>query len=274
VDDPGRPAVVEAPRPIAPGIDRRRSYLPLALLLAAIAILLVKPWGGGTDRDAAPSGSPGAAVATPLGPAAGGAAGAPTTPVATPVDPLAGLVVTCGSPSGWRAATLQAWAGRPAQIRSWIAIEPVEASGPLDPRIPFAPVATDRVTAIGYCAPLDELQRPPATAGAELWALRDGGALRLSLVLVEPASPNALGGLWLPGPEVPRGSGPAGAWPPGRYAIRVASPGGDYARWMGVEILDLGRLRPPSAPSASPDGPGTSGSPGASAAPAPAPATP
>ena len=171
----------------------------------------------------------------------------------TPGALAAGLDETCGSPSGWRAATLQDWAGRSTPIRSWIAIEPVTASGAADPAVPFAPVATGIVTAIGYCAPLGDAERPPAAAVASLWAVRDGQAIPLSLLPLEPSSPDALGGLWRRPPEVtdePAGSGPVTDRGPRRRLaagpLRRSSspaPGGDYHRWLGIEIADLSLLR-------------------------------
>ncbi len=263
-----QPAFDEAPRRIASATDPRRLYAVIVVLLGVIVVLAIRPWGddaappanGGVEPATAP-----AALATSLDPGA-------SPPTAPPVGPEAGLDVTCGSPSGWRAATLQAWAGREQPIRSWIAIEPVEAQSALDPSIPFAPVATGVVTAIGYCAPLGDAERPPAVAVASLWALAGDRAVPLTLLPLEPAAPDALGGLWLRPPEVTGdlagapspGAGSSGApssstpavpggaelWPPGRYAIELASPGGDYHRWLGIEIADLalGHAVPVPAP--------------------------
>ncbi len=288
MDEREQPDFDEAPRRIASGTDPRRLYAVIVVLLGVIVVLAIRPWGGDTAAPANPGQAPqtGAAAVSPTATTAtpgGPDASAPTVP---PVGPRAGLDVTCGSPSGWRAATLQAWAGRDEPIRSWIAIEPVEAADALDPSIPFAPVATGVVTALGYCAPLGDAERPPAVAVASMWALADDHAVPLTLVPLEPATPDALGGLWLRPPEVtddlagasapgplaagassspeasspsapessaasaPAAAGGAALWPPGRYAIELASPGGDYRRWLGVEIADLDQLHPtpPAAP--------------------------
>ena len=246
---------------VVSGADPRPLYAVIVVLLAVIVVLAIRPWGG---EAMPPDGSD-------QGRASPGQAGEPTeapdpslaeAPTPGPPDDVAALVETCGSPSGWRAATLQAWAGRSQPIRSWIAVTPVEASGPLDPVIPFAPVATGIVTAIGYCAPLDEATRPPAVARASLWAIRDGRETPLSLIPLEPDSPDALGGLWSRPGEVTGGETSPGVWPPGRYVVEVASPGGEYRRWLGIEIADLALLR------ASPSAPAPSGSPVASSSPA------
>ena len=240
----------------------------IGALCVVIVILLIRPWSDGdrqvpaSEVDTRVQGS--GTDATPI--ASGTDGEAATT--ASPLDPLA---VTCGTPSGWRAATLQAWRGRAEPIRSWIAIQPVSASGPLDPRIPFVPVATGVVTAVGYCAPSDD-SRPPMVARTSLWAVSRAVARPLSALPLEPATPNALGGLWLAPPELdtpgPRqtapsppdgsddGASPGGSagvmdgtprlWPPGRYALQVAAPGGAYEVWLGVEIEDLSVLASPS----------------------------
>jgi hypothetical protein len=262
VDDPDEPGFTEPPHSIVSRTDPRRLYAVIAVLLVVIVVLAIRPWGGdgGPPREgnvAQPSaGRPASATPPP-----DASAGAEPTPGAV----AAGLDETCGSPSGWRAATLQDWAGRSTPIRSWIAIEPVTASGAADPAVPFAPVATGIVTAIGYCAPLGDAERPPAASVASLWAVRDGQAIPLSLLPLEPSSPDALGGLWRRPPEVtdePVAPGqsptvaPADVWPPGRYVVELAAPGGDYHRWLGIEIADLSLLRasavPPSAAAPSP----------------------
>ena len=221
-------------------------------LSAVIVVLLIRPWGEGLE---APSdeGGIGLAVTPVASVEATGADGETGSPTSS-LDPM---LLTCGAPSGWRAATLQAWPGRAEPIRSWIAVDPVVASGPLDPRIPFVPVATGIVTAVGYCAPPDD-SRPPAIARTSMWAVSDGVATPLSLLPLEPAIPNSQGGLWLAPPELerstpgasdapPSADGAPRLWPPGRYALQVAVPDGVFAEWIGVEVKDLSLLTLPSA---------------------------
>ena len=235
----------------------------IAALIVVILLLAIAPWENG-NLDLPPTASETGAHASArdaAAPATGGDGEADSS--VSPTVPLDPLAVTCGAPSGWRAATLQAWSGRTEPIRSWIAIQPVAARGPLDPRIPFVPVATGIVTAVGYCAPSDD-SRPPAAARTSLWAVSNGVATPLALLPLEPATPNALGGLWMAPPELDRptpvGSEPSpspGAsvggtvaqprlWPPGRYALQVAVPGGVYDRWLGVDVVDLSPRTSPS----------------------------
>ena len=246
------------------GADPRRPYAVIAILLVVIVVLAIRPWGDDQSRPAVGPVPPGEGQAVDRTALPEGSIGSEPTPAEAGL----GVRETCGSPSGWRAATRQEWAGRSTPIRSWIAIEPVTASNPLDPAIPFAPVATWIVTAIGYCAPVAEASRPPAVALASLWAIRNGQATPLSLRPLEPASPDALGGLWGRPPEVDDdpGSSPSAtgsdAWPPGRYVIEVATMGGAYRQWLGIEVLDLALLRAsPSSAVPSPSAESSSASP-------------
>lgn len=244
---------------VAPGAGGRRPLIPAVAIVAALLIGALRPWdlfggpAGGPGRDG--SGSDAGFTDAPGAPARGSLPGEQpgVTPVGSP-SPDQGLDLssTCGWPSGWRAATLQVWLGRAGTIRSWIATDPIAATGPLDPRIPFSPVATDLVTALGYCAPLEGGPQPPATARASLWAIRSGAAIPLTPVVLEPAEPNALGGLWRPAPEVGVVVHGRPAWATGRYVIEVRSPDGTFDRWLGIEIEDLGARRGEPSATASP----------------------
>ena len=237
----------EPPHGVVSGTDPRRLYAVIAVLLAVIVVLAIRPWGDDAttpDRtgDGQASGGLGGQAGEPTDTPDASLAAAPTP--ALPGD-AAALAETCGSPSGWRAATLQEWTGRSTPIRSWIAIEPTTATGPLDPAIPFAPVATGIVTAIGYCAPLDEATQ--ATRGRGRLAV--GDPRRTGDPAVAPAA-RALEPQRARRPVEAAGGGErtrrerrrrrsSGIWPPGRYVVELASPGREYHRWLGIEIADL-----------------------------------
>ena len=144
------------------------------LLVAAFVVGVVRPW----DL-AGPAPRPGPAARAPARLGRGVAPGTRRRADASAPDGPAGAHwpsagSTCGYPSGWRAATLQRWAGRERPIRSWIAVDPVApAARPDDPAIPFAAVADRTVLAIGYCAPVDGEQRPPSAVDVEV--CRAGG---------------------------------------------------------------------------------------------------
>ena len=244
MDEPDRAAgggsTETATQPVAPGSGKRRSALTAMAIVSALLIGVARPWDLAVPATAQPTGAPDRVpAATRAAERPGAGTPAPSGGTAPVGDPYAALWITCGSPSGWRAATIQRWTGRPAPIRSWIAIDPGEATGPLDPRIPFAPVATDLVTAIGYCAPLSESLRPPASTRATLWAIVGEQARPLAALPLEPAEPDALGGLWRPAPEIVAQVDGTEVWPPGRYVVRLRSPSDSFDRWLGIEIDDL-----------------------------------
>ena len=248
--DDQRESRVDQPIRIIVNDDSRLTVLlPTALVAAAVLLALLKPWGG------TPVG-PGAAAASGevATPAPGGTLERTARPRATP-DDYAELVVTCGSPGGWRAATIQRWSGRRAPIRAWAAVEPVVAEHAMDPGIPFVPVATDLVAAIGYCAPR-RADDTPHGVDPEIWLVEDGGATRVDgSERLEPLDANPLGGLWLPLADRAVSLEGVAGWPPGRYAIRLDF--GSVARWFGIEIDDLVRHGGATAsprPSESPDG--------------------
>jgi hypothetical protein len=123
----------------------------------------------------------------------------------------------------------------------------VEATGPDDPAIPFEPVVAASVTAIGWCAPVDGLHRPPVAVIATLYRVQDGVARAVPYDRLEPAEPDSLGELWLP---PPRGVGNRPTWPMGRYVIELRSESGTYRRFLGLELMD--RVTRAASPSPTP----------------------
>jgi hypothetical protein len=215
-------------------------FLVVALVLAGlgVATTVVKPW------EVIVPAVPGAPV--PGGWHDGGAATRPlSTPVASPApDGSPALTTTspaCASPQSWRTATIESWFGRMARV--WSAVEAGEHALE-DPSLPFEPVVAERITAIGWCAPVLGPDRPPVAARASLWRAGDEGMeLVVSYVRLEPEGPNALGELWAPPP------GNEGVWPPGRYVIELRTPSGSWRHTIGIEILTA---RPDTTPAPSP----------------------
>lgn len=210
------------------------------MVAVALIVALVKPWA------LVPAGPTAAGTAVDAG-RGGRAAGSPApSPTPAASDPEAELASTCGNPSGWRVTTLQTWVGRDAPIRTWLAIDPVPATGAADPGIPFVPVATDLVLAMGYCSPVGPDQ-PPRGVTVQIWSLPDAAApIRLQAVRLEPAHAHPLGGLWLPPQDRQVTLDGAVGWTGGRYAFRLGAR--TYERWLGVEILDLGLADRESVP--------------------------
>ncbi len=245
MQEPEAPRVLhEAGSPVRPlrrGGDRA-VWVALAVVAVALVAALVKPWAeipAGLAGAAGGDASPGGRVTASPAPS--------PTPAAT--DPEAELVAICGNPSGWRIATLQTWIGRTAPIRTWLAVDPVPAADAADPRIPFVPVATDLVLAMGYCSPIGPDQ-PPRSISVQIWSLPDATPpILLEAARLEPVRAHALGGLWLPPRDRRVTLDGAAGWAAGRYAFRLVAQ--TYERWLGVEVRDLSVLeevRPPESP--------------------------
>ena len=127
----------------------------VALVVVAVAITVIKPWGSDTgrpsaaDRPAAVTGSAASAATAEI----------PAGPSPTPDPGRALAAEMCLEPSGWRMFATERWSDR--LIRSWVLVEPlVGASGPDDPRIPFIDESSMAVLNLGYCAPISGPDRP------------------------------------------------------------------------------------------------------------------
>jgi hypothetical protein len=218
---------------VLPPDQRGPSPFLIGVVIFAIALAVLKPWGGadgpGTNRRVVPP------RPTP-------------SPRATTAAEAEEAIVaeTCLSSTGWRIATVERWGDR--TIRSWRAAEPVTASGPTDPAILPVPTAARAVLALGYCAPVSG-DRPAESATVAVWRLRpDTGAERLyGLSRFAPPVASSLGALWVPPGERLGSRGrrePGLAWPPGTYVIRVGPAEGGSGgrdgdeRWLAAEILE------------------------------------
>ena len=73
-----------------------------------------------------------------------------------------------------------------------MAIEPVEATGPADPAIPFAPISHRRGTGDRLLAA--RRRRPERRRGTsrDLYRIRDGAAVPIAYDRLEPSQPDVL----------------------------------------------------------------------------------
>ena len=208
----------------------RGMTLPAIVVVIGLVLAIFKPWGVAQPQ---PSEEPATGVARSSEPSESAAPTAESDATTTARE----IERMCASPSGWRLSTLQLWAGRTRPIRSWAVVEPVEASGPTDKRIPIIPVAADRITAIGYCAPESGSDLPPADARAELYDIDATGAHLLSAVRIEPRKETSMGILWAPNPRSGRRDPLARrSWADGVYVIHISTAGGYFDRWLGGEL--------------------------------------
>jgi hypothetical protein len=220
------------------GQSRERAFAPtrlesarppvgtwLAIVLAALAIAVVKPWA--TEPPASPSTgavAEGRVVGTtsdPSGPA-----------VPTLRHDSAGPLVAlfCLDPQSWRVATIERW--RDQSIRVWRAIDPIgSASGPDDPRIPVFPVVSEGVTELGWCAPVVGPDRPEGLAAIDAWHRTLDGPVSMPTTSTRATGAGtSFGGLYLP-----PGDQDSGLWADGVYVFRYHEPTG-RERWFAVEV--------------------------------------
>jgi hypothetical protein len=213
--------------PMEPVGDRGRGDSPLlvvvAVVVVAIGLSIAKPWGGGSTAGAgssgeAPPGSDRAAEASPRRRL--------PTPSPSPIDRSAAF---CLSPSGWRITSVEHFAGR--EIRVWQTIDPVGASGPLDPTIPVALVVSTSVTGLGWCAPPAGEHRPTGPVTTIVWRVTDDGkAARLAPAERSPSGD--LGAEFLT-PE----TATAIDWQPGHYVFDVEGIGYGDSHWFAVDLV-------------------------------------
>jgi hypothetical protein len=213
--------------PIEPvgGRGRTESHLfvVVAIVLIAIGLSIAKPWDGGSTSGAGSSGG------APRG-SDGGVAPSPRpsllTPTATPIDPSSAF---CLSPSGWRLTSVEHFAGR--EIRVWQTIDPVAATGPLDPTLPVALVVSTSVTGLGWCAPPSGDERPIGPVTTIVWRVTDD-ARTVRLAPTERSPSGDLGAEFLP-PE----AATATDWEPGRYVFDVEGIGYGDSHWFAIDLV-------------------------------------
>jgi len=202
----------------------------LAIVLAVLALAVVKPWSGpvtgsSQDRAAMASVTAIARSRTPTG-----------TPVPT-VDPFSAgpeIASICLDPPSWRVATIERWHDQ--TIRVWRAIEPVAtAAGPDDARVPVTSLVSEGVIELGWCAPVVAPIRTTGSAAVEVWRRTLDGASAVRVTSQRPESEaSPYGDLYGP-PTAPR----AAVWNDGTYVFLHRAPGGQES-WFAVAV----ELRP------------------------------
>ena len=214
-----------------------------AVVLALVALAIVKPWGGdtGTNRPPQPARTAGPPVAVP----------SPTPDLSA--EGLAEPI--CLGTGAWLVASVEQWRTHP--VRVWKVIEPIaEATGPTDPSIPSVPVVAYAVPALGWCAPAWGPRRPVGPVTVTAWRVVDGLSEPIELRQVAPVVlTTPLGALYGPLATCPACPSPApGAspvpetWLLGRYVFRYADEGRPEVLWFAADLEQLPPLVEPPAP--------------------------
>jgi|GEM_PF-1197533 len=218
----------------------RRPLAIAALVVALVAVSIVKPWAGAgrAEPDPAPAS------------AATGPAETADVSISTEYGVLAPGQVDCVS-SDWRIVALGNFGGW--TVRTSIAITPVEASGPGDSSIPDLSLGASDIAGLGACAPSTWSGAPGrASRIVTAWRTSADGALTATFARVtlaeldplpsgspagaQPIAPRSVAELVRPLPATQ-----GGRWPAGRYVLLLASPDAGAGRWIAVDIGVAGR---------------------------------
>jgi hypothetical protein len=232
---------------------RRAPSVVVGAILAGVLLALVKPWSFGVSS--APETRPPPRSST-----------APVVVTAAPppgprLDPN-GMLCLGGDVE--QVVEYERWAND--EVRSWIAVDDVAVTGPLDPRMARLTIFSSHVVGLGICGlfagdglpvagRILDVQLLPGTPGAPARDLGRPRQITLELggqdaaVLYgspqELVLPDPTAGTWPPSP----GTGGPGAtdtvvptlrpWSSGLYAIAFVFAGddGDVVRWLGIDLV-------------------------------------
>jgi hypothetical protein len=192
----------------------RTVWFVLGLVVGALVLAVMKPWGLGSPTQPA-AGTTGSAV---------GGAGT-TRPAPSSTEPPG--PANCYNNEAYRLVTAERTLGR--DIRSWIAVEPVPATQPDDARIPTLSIVSGRLLGLGLCGPRVEGVTAGADESTVLWVPPERSAQAsvrvMDLVRLEPLDEFGSGEGQLYKPPVDY-AGPDRSWPNGRYVMELGQSGG------------------------------------------------
>ncbi len=207
------------------------------LIAMIITIGLLKPWGSGAGPPSPPP------IAAPGGVQAGGVISSPIDNLAA--DPALSPAPRSSPPSNtsgpcyfglaWRLFTAETTSVGP--VHTWYDLQPLQASGPTDPRIRVVQVHSSAIRQLGYC-PVTLPNGPIHALGTDAWQLVPGAAPRLiGLTLAAGIGPadSDQGVVYLP-PAAPNGL-PVPVWAPSVYVfvVRLATVP-VTEEWFAVDI--------------------------------------
>jgi len=235
-------------RPRAPSVV-------IVVILAGVALALVKPWSFGD------SGSPDARTSPLQSGVSGGVLASPTPEPSPRVDPNG--MACLGSDVEQVVADERSASG---EVRNWIAVDDVPVTGPLDPGLARITIYSSHVVGLGICGPFAgegvpvagrilDVQLAPTAPGEKAKDLGRPGQITLELggqdaavlygspqELVVPAGPPV--GTAPPSPTADSAAGIRAAlptlrpWSRGAYVIAFAFAWDEptVVRWLGIEL--------------------------------------
>ena len=215
-------------------VGRRASVVPwVVIATAALVLAVLKPW---------------ASIAAPA--PSGSAPGSPAVPDSARTDP--DLLSRCHNTDAWLLSTIETSRGQ--TVRVLRVLSPVASVEPDDPAIPRVVFGSERVTELGWCAPVVGPDRSPGVASVEAWSLVAGHAQRLAIRDDVPGGSAAFGMLYPAPQDAPvnkrggrpmRGGLSAPSWRSGIYVFTVRDTAG-AVRTFAID-LEIIPLRGPAA---------------------------
>ena len=234
-----RPTVSTPVRRVGGSEARLKAAVAVAAIAVTLAIL--KPWAAGMSGRGLQLDSRG-----PAGSTSSESAALPTTDTAGGPPRLllvadgsgvvrlsGGRTLLCYEPPAWRLVLDETGAGY--RTRTWLAVQPGRAAGPLDSSVPVVHVLGDQLVGLGFCAPETSPDQRSIAWTAIVWRLgaEPGGTSRTSLVATTQPPQGGIGGLAL----APGSAGTASTWPPGRYVVQLHALGAALPDgWLRVDL--------------------------------------
>lgn len=215
----------------------RREFVVLVAIVLAIGLFYLKPWDQQAPVTALAPTPESAPTATPT------RQPLPASPTPRPTADAATLAERrrfCQPADTWRLVSIEEtsrW-----RTRTMWGATPQRASGPDDARIVARRDNTERLMAVGVCAPMDStVALSDQLARVVLWHVPLDGpprAISRPSVLDEPLL--AFGEAYY-GP--PPGEG--AEWPPGRYVIEIRPQRSGTSRWLALDFVPLAAAHRP-----------------------------
>jgi hypothetical protein len=215
-------------------VGRRGSVVPwVGVAIAALVLAVLKPWG--SIAAPAPSG-----IAPPSPAVLDSARNAPE------------LLSRCHNTDAWLLSTVETSRGQ--TVRVLRVLSPVASAEPDDPAIPRVVFGSERVTELGWCAPVVGPDSSPGVAAVEAWSVVAGHAQRLAIGEDVPGGSAAFGMLYRAPQDAsvdrPRGRPVRGglatpSWRSGIYVFTVRDTAG-AVRTFAID-LEIIPLRGPAA---------------------------
>lgn len=191
----------------------------MVVILLALSLVVVKPWGGevgGSPPTPPPRADP--SVVARSSPAS----------IASPTKAakVAGICIDVGA---WLLASIELDGAQ--TIRIWRAIhQTASATGPRDATIPLTQIRSDGVLGLGWCGPTTGPDAATEQADVQAWRLDASVVTSIPLIATDGTTTSGFGALYRPTEPKAR------LWAPGTYVFRHRTSDG-REHWFSLRLL-------------------------------------